>query len=140
MAVAFIWRWYSARPYQVLSTARITTRGDVSAVALSPDGSRIAYAAEEGATGSLHLLEIGTNIDVERVPHYSGKSSGITFSPDGKFIFYVLDQGGNGTLYRVPSVGGEPKEILEDIDSPISFSPDGSHFAFGGSIPQINWG
>jgi eukaryotic-like serine/threonine-protein kinase len=130
VATVSIWRWYSSRPYQVLSVARITTRGDVSAVALSPDGNRIAYAAEEGTTGSLHVLEIGTNIDAERVPSYSGKNSGITFSPDGKFIYYVLDRGGNGTLYRVPCVGGEPKEILNDIDSPISFSPDGSHFAF----------
>jgi serine/threonine protein kinase/Tol biopolymer transport system component len=140
VAAAFIWRLYSARSYQVLSTARITTRGDVSAVALSTDGTRIAYAAEEGATGSLHLLEFGTNIDAERVAHYEGHNIGITFSPDGKFIFYVLHRGGNGTLYRVPFVGGEPKEILDDIDSPISFSPDGSHFAFERSDPANKLG
>src|SRR5262249_47338921 len=89
LAVAGIIRyWYSAKPYQVLSITRITNRGDVSAVALSPDGNRLAYAAEEGTTGSLHLLEIGTDIDAERVAHYSGKNIGITFSPDGRFIFY----------------------------------------------------
>jgi Tol biopolymer transport system component len=124
------WRWYPAKSYQVASVTRITNRGDVTSVALSRNGNHIAYAAEVGGEGSLHVVELGTNIDAERVPHYVGQNNGITFSPDDRFIYYVINKDGNGTLYRVPFVGGEPREILSDIDSPIAFSPDGRQFAF----------
>ncbi len=33
-------------------------------------------------------------------------------------------------LYQVPSLGGTPRRILADVDSPISFSPDGKRFSF----------
>jgi eukaryotic-like serine/threonine-protein kinase len=124
------WRWYPAKSYHVASISQITNRGDVTSVALSRNGDHIAYAAEFGGEGSLHVIELGTNIDAERVPHYFGQNNGITFSPDDRFIYYVLNKDGNGTLYRVPFVGGEPREILNDIDSPITFSPDGHEFAF----------
>jgi eukaryotic-like serine/threonine-protein kinase len=130
VTAAFVLHRYSTKNYQVLSVRRITKRGDVSAVALSRDGNHIAYSAEEGGSGALHLVEPGTAIDIERVPHYDGEMIGIAFSPDGSYVYYATKQGGNGTLYRVPFVGGEPKVVLNDIDSPIAFSPDGKHFAF----------
>ena len=33
-----------------------------------------------------------------------------------------------GTLYRIPVLGGIPVKVLEKIDGPISFSPDGKQF------------
>jgi Tol biopolymer transport system component len=33
-----------------------------------------------------------------------------------------------GTLYRIPVLGGIPIKVLEKIDGPISFSPDGKQF------------
>ena len=130
LACVAAWRWYPTKSYQVLSVTPITKRGDVAAVALSRDGLHIAYASELGGVGSLHVIEVGTNIDAERVAHYVGQNNGITFSPDDKFIYYVLQKDESGTLYRVPFVGGEPREVLSDIDSPITFSPDGRQFAF----------
>ncbi len=33
-------------------------------------------------------------------------------------------------LFRVPTIGGRETPILEDVDSSISFSPDGREFVF----------
>jgi eukaryotic-like serine/threonine-protein kinase len=129
-SAAFVWHWYSMKVYEVLSVRRITRRGDVTAVALSRDGNHLAYSAEEQGTGSLHLIEPETAIDIERVSRYDGQIIGIAFSPDGSYVYYVVMKDGNGTLYKVPYVGGEPKMVLEDIDSPIAFSPNGKRFAF----------
>jgi eukaryotic-like serine/threonine-protein kinase len=125
-----VWQLYPPKIYRINSITQITKRGDVATVALSADGNHLAYAAEEGSGGALHVVELGTNIDAERVGHYRGENIGITFSPDGKFVYYVLSVDGLGTLYRVPFVGGEPKAIVNDVDSPIAFSPNGRQYAF----------
>jgi Tol biopolymer transport system component len=36
----------------------------------------------------------------------------------------------DGGLYRVPALGGSASEVKKDVDSGISFSPDGKQFAF----------
>ena len=38
--------------------------------------------------------------------------------------------GGVASLYKVPVLGGTPALIIEDIDSPVTFSPDGQRIAF----------
>ncbi len=37
---------------------------------------------------------------------------------------------GIGTLFQVPTGGGESRKIVTDVDSKITFSPDGKRFAF----------
>ncbi|HLM61986.1 MAG TPA: DPP IV N-terminal domain-containing protein, partial [Pyrinomonadaceae bacterium] len=40
------------------------------------------------------------------------------------------------TLYRVPSLGGAPKKLIEDVDSTVTFSPDGKQLAFHRNISK----
>jgi len=47
-----------------------------------------------------------------------------------KYIYYVLNQNDVGTLYEVPFVDGDSQTVVTDVDSPVSFSPDGTHFVF----------
>jgi Tol biopolymer transport system component len=62
----------------------------------------------------------------------------VNFSPDGGYIFYVrVEGGGPYPLFQVPVLGGTPKKIIpEDVDTPITFSPDGLRFAFIRGEPQ----
>jgi len=60
---------------------------------------------------------------------------GLTFSREGNFIYYVAVRQGqllvqSADLYQIAALGGAPRKLLEDLDSPISFSPDGKQFAF----------
>ncbi|HLE62515.1 MAG TPA: hypothetical protein VI750_05210, partial [Pyrinomonadaceae bacterium] len=61
-----------------------------------------------------------------------GQYRGLTFSRDGNYIYYVFHEANSrdGTLYRVPALGGSASELKKDVDSGISFSPDGTQFVF----------
>jgi Tol biopolymer transport system component len=57
---------------------------------------------------------------------------GTTFAPDGQHVYFTASDARNplGALYRVPVLGGTPRRILERIQSPVGFSPDGGQLAF----------
>lgn len=66
---------------------------------------------------------------------------GLTFSPDGDFIYFVRSKktlGFRFYLYRIPVLGGNEEMILENIDTRVSFSPDGHQFAFMRGQPPTN--
>ena len=54
--------------------------------------------------------------------------TGLRFSPDGNYFYFVRSDPGNAQLkflYRAPLLGGAPQKLIEDMDSNITFSPDG---------------
>jgi eukaryotic-like serine/threonine-protein kinase len=61
-----------------------------------------------------------------------GEIPGLTFSQDGSYLYFVKrdEAAGLGTLFQVPSLGGVPRQLVVDVDSPVSFSPDGKRFVF----------
>jgi Tol biopolymer transport system component/DNA-binding winged helix-turn-helix (wHTH) protein len=102
-------------------------------VALSPDGRYVAYARMEGQMSSLHLRQVANAGDVEILTPRKTNYVGLTFSPDGNDLYFVRNNEGNPhyrSLYRMPALGGPTQKLIEDIDSPVSFSPDGRRFIF----------
>ncbi|MEO7660408.1 MAG: hypothetical protein ABIV48_12415, partial [Pyrinomonadaceae bacterium] len=67
--------------------------------------------------------------NVQLAPSEKTSFSSITFSKDGNYIYYVKG-GPKSPLYQVPVLGGDSKKILDNVGSHISFSPDGTEFAF----------
>jgi eukaryotic-like serine/threonine-protein kinase len=118
------------KPYHLDSVASLTTLGDVTYAAISADSNYAAYAAGDNSKQSLHILQIATNADTERLSPVSGQYTGIIFSPDGRFLYFVRKEEGLGKLYRMPMLAGPPKVLASDVDSPIAFSPDGRQIAF----------
>jgi TolB protein len=57
---------------------------------------------------------------------------GLVFTSDGQFLYFVAADKNNsrGALYQIPVLGGASRKILEDIQSPITLSPDGKQLAF----------
>ena len=108
---------------------RITNSGNVIDATISPDGKYIVYALSDRSRQSLYIRQVSTANDKEIVPPAPVGFFGVTFSPDGTELFYAIKQNlDTGTLYRVPVLGGTPVKVLEKIDGPISFSPDGKQF------------
>ncbi|MBL8208071.1 MAG: PD40 domain-containing protein, partial [Blastocatellia bacterium] len=71
-----------------------------------------------------------TTSNVQIVPPAPVRFLSPTYSPDGTFIYYVTYEGAVGSLYQVPALGGTPRKLIEDVDSPITFAPDGKRLAY----------
>jgi serine/threonine protein kinase len=122
---------------QDLNLSRLTSTGNIAtfpAPAISPNGQNAVYVVEEGTRQSLWLKQVATNSKVEIIPTANVTYDGLTFSPDNNYIYYALREGRTSALYRVTALGGAPVRILDNIDSAITFSPDGVHFAFVGEL------
>src|SRR5258708_1194195 len=126
------YRWYQHvvnQPFQMERLIRLTTSGNAVEAGISLDGNYVAYATSESGNQALRIRQISTGVDRQLVPPATGEYTGITFSQDG-FIYYVFLNKEVGALYRVPMLGGDPKLLVKDVDSPVTFSPDGDRFAF----------
>jgi Tol biopolymer transport system component len=130
----------AARPGEQMQFTQLTTSGNVGDVTISPDGKYVAYV-QFGADGvSLWLYQVSTGTKVQIVPA-AGKDvicGGLTFSNDGDYIYYVRldDKHRRDALYKVASLGGTPQKLFEDIQSPVTFSPDGQRMAFVRDFPD----
>ncbi len=124
---------------QQMSIVRLTNSGKIEGAAnISPDGKYVVYELTENGKSSLWLRQIVTSSSVKLLPDSNVSYSGTTFSPDGNFVYYTWapQSEPNNALYVVPTLGGTPRKILSNISGPISFSPDGSQFAFIRELPK----
>ena len=109
---------------------RLHLSGDITEIVISPDGKYVAYSVVEAGKHSIRVRELATASDL-RVTSVSDSSySGLSFSPDGTFVYYLENQAETGTLYRVSKPGGGQRPILENVNTAVTFSPDGSRMAF----------
>jgi serine/threonine protein kinase/Tol biopolymer transport system component len=126
--------------FQSISIKKLTTLGTVSDVVISPDGKYVVYDVTENDRQGLWTMHLPTGSTVPIVPSAEVLSLGATtFSPDGNFVYYVLWDKSNltGSLFRVTVLGRDIRRILENIRSPVSFSPDGKQFVFA-RAPDAN--
>ncbi len=142
LAALFTWlgplggRWKLQRPdwFQVDHLERITYDGSVHRAAISPDGKWLAYSSGPAGGELLHVRSLPNGED-RMLPATDNSYWGMTFSPDSKLLFFVLrDQvKEKGTLFSIgmDEFGRLPQRmIIDDVDGPVAFSPDGGSFAF----------
>ena len=115
-----------------LQIVKLTDNGRAEGVAISGDGKYVVYSLAEGEGESLHLRQISTQSDIEILPTGPG-FHGITFSPDGSQVYLVRSDEKDPYfkyLYSMPTFGGARRKLVSDVDSPVSFSPDGKRFIY----------
>jgi eukaryotic-like serine/threonine-protein kinase len=121
-------------PFQNISVAKITDTGNAVFAAISPDGKYIlSLVRDSNGLASLWLRNVPTNSNTQVQPPADVYYLGLRFSPDGNYLYFERSEPGNPDLkflYRVPVLGGTPQKLAEDMDSDITFSPDGRKFAF----------
>ena len=115
-------------PFTSVTMKPLTTDGKATLAAISPDGKYVAFVSEEPpGERSVWVRQVAAINPTRIVPPARVGYEGVTFSPDASFIYFVRDR----TLFQIPTLGGtEPRKILDDVGGEISFSPDGSRFAF----------
>jgi serine/threonine protein kinase len=118
---------------QNMRITKLTDSGKVGNVAISPDGRYIVYVLVDGEHQSLWIRNVATRGDVQVLPPDVVKFNGVSFSPDGNNLYFTRTDKSTTNynyLYVMPVLGGVPRLLIRNIDSAVSFSPDGRHFAF----------
>jgi eukaryotic-like serine/threonine-protein kinase len=129
-------------PFQKFTITQVTDTGKAVRAAISPDGRYILSVMEDNGLESLWLRNVPTGSDVQVISPSPSHYESLIFSPDGNLIYYRAAQvpghrksqlPGRGdwyNLYRSPVLGGTPQTVVRNIDSDITFSPDGEHIAY----------
>src|SRR5262245_27711822 len=124
-----------------LRISTITNRGGTAGAAISPDGRYVAYSLILDGVRSLWVHQVATGSDVQILSAQKTSPGGLIFAPGGDYLYYLSadpDRDGYTALFEIPTLGGTPKKRAYDVDSRVTFSPDGKQIAFRRGMPQKN--
>jgi len=117
---------------QDMQITKLTDSGKAERVAISPDGREVVYVLVDGEKQSLWVRNVPTKSDVQVLPPAAAVFTGLNFSPDGNYIYFERadNAADSGDLFIMPVLGGTPRLLLRNVNTPLSFSPDGKQFSF----------
>ena len=118
------------QPFRSFTITQITNTGKSVAAAISPDGKYILNAQNDNGLESLWLRNVATGSDTRIIAPSAARRRNLSFSPDGNYVYFIQNVGIGPELFRMPVLGGTLQLIADDIDSTITFSPDGRQIAF----------
>ena len=126
-------RGKAAMPFQNFTITQITNTGKSINTAISPDGKYVVSGIRDNGLESVWLRNIPTSSDTQVLPPAPRSYIGFAFSPDANYIYFNRSENTVETVrfvYRIPVLGGAPQVIVKDVDSNITFSPDGKLIAY----------
>jgi eukaryotic-like serine/threonine-protein kinase len=126
--VAWMYGRRSTTPEQVMRFSINLPAGDAlggswwwyPSVAVTPDGSQIAYVAHHGGVSQIYVRAIG-DLNARPVPGTEGADTPF-FSPDGRW----LGISSGGKLKKVPLAGGPTVTISKAVTTSVCWAPDGT--------------
>jgi eukaryotic-like serine/threonine-protein kinase len=121
------------RPFENFTITQVTNNGRTFAAAISPDAKYLLSVLQDNGKQSLWLRNLPTSSDTQVIAPADALYQNLAFSPDGDYIYFLraIDRLGEGhDLLRAPVLGGTPQVIVKNVDSRISFAPDGRRFIF----------
>ncbi len=123
-ALAFLWKGQTTA--EVPAIRYLTHSGRDGSPAASPDGRTIAFSSDRDGVRRIWLKDLAEGDEVSLT---TGADDLPRFSPDGSAILFSRREQGRTSLFRVPSVGGEPRRVVNDVLSG-DWSPDGQRITF----------
>src|SRR5271155_3922928 len=136
LAIAFHDRYghhhEEAASFSQMMISPLTSTGNIHSATISADGKWVAYVADEKGSHGIWIRQLATGSTAQVELGSPGEIEGLNFSLDGNYLYFVKrdESVGVSTLFQAPSIGGAPRQVIVDVDSPISFSPDGKRFVF----------
>jgi eukaryotic-like serine/threonine-protein kinase len=119
-------------PFQNFAITQVTNSNRAVVTAISLDGKYVLTVMDDKGLNSLWLRNVATGSDTQVLPP-SAAIPNVAFSPDGNYIFFRKAENAIASdfnIYRAPILGGTPKVVVRDVDSAITFSPDGQRMAY----------
>lgn len=112
--------------------SRVTTNGKVIQAVISRDAKSTAYVTSDQGQQTLIVRDSASGQTLTLIPARPSAYWGMTFTPDSSSIYFgardkLLPA---GAIYQISTQGGQPRKIIEGIDSQPTFSPDGKQMAF----------
>jgi serine/threonine protein kinase len=125
-------------PFQNFTISQVTdtqahNSGLLGSTAISPDAKFVLSVRDNDGLQSLWLRNVPTGSDTQVVSPTPSDYSNLTFSPDGNYFYFRKAVNALFTyhdLYRAPMLGGNPQIIVRNVNSDITFSPDGHRIAY----------
>jgi Tol biopolymer transport system component len=118
---------------QKMTLRRFSAHGGVPfRVAISPDGKTLVYRQRIKTDHSLWLGQIETNSSVPLNEQPGLLYDNLVFTRDGSSVYFNVS-GGNRPrtmLARMAIIGGVITELIPQVHSDVTFSPDGMEMAF----------
>lgn len=126
-------------PFQNFTMTQITNTGQAERAAISPDGKYVLNVQNDNGMQGLWLRNVPTGSNTQIIPPAAVVYQSLAFSPDANYVYFRRQANiGSFDLYRVPVLGGAPQRIVRDIDSNVTFSPDGRRMAYArGNDPDV---
>jgi Tol biopolymer transport system component len=128
------WYYYSNLqanvPFQNSQAERLTKDQVARLPAISPDGKMIAYVKNQKGKQLLKIRQTDNVGEKDLFEAYADSILDVSFTPDGGAVNFLLQDQGLGLVFQIPAIGGEPKVIVQDVRSNVTYSPDGKSFAF----------
>jgi serine/threonine protein kinase len=120
-------------PFQDFTISQVTNSGKSWWAAISPDGKYILSVVNDRSKQSLWLRHVPTNSDTQVIAPSDAYYEHPAFSPEQNYIYFR--KAANSVqdtfhLYRAPVLGGTPQAIVRDLDTGVTFSPDGQRMAY----------
>lgn len=134
------WRfWPHPRPFAAVSVEQITNIGSIEKIALSADARFLAEVKNDNGQRTLWVRNTATNTETQVLGASGHDYLGLTFSRDGNHLYFTRVSPESDTandLYVMPVFGGTPRKLIFDVDSPVSFEPNGNRFTYLRWLPE----
>jgi eukaryotic-like serine/threonine-protein kinase len=134
LAALVAWRlWPRPVPFTAVSLSQITNTGTLERIALSGDGKFLAEVKNDAGQRTLWVRNIATNSDTQILSAFPNEYVGLNFSPDANYLYFTrgtLENIAVHSVYEMSVFGGTPRQLIHDVDSAPTLSPDGNRFAF----------
>ncbi len=124
---------------------RVRVGGNVSEMAVSPDGKQVAYIVR----GEVFVSAVDAKM-TKRITNTPAQERFVSFSPDGKKIIYASERNGHWGIYETTKkfdtepyfyaatlLEEKPLIVNENDNYEPKFSPDGKEIAFTENRNQI---
>src|SRR5215469_1458735 len=129
-------------PFSEFSMTQVTNSGKARCAAISPDGKYLLSVMGDNRMETLRLRNVPTNSDPQVIPPAVAYYESLIFSPDGNYIYFRKARNETHTefdLYRTPVLGTTSQIVVHDVDTNLSFSPDGHRIVYArGQDPEVD--